>query len=77
MSDQPLGMSPRFWRAVNHLRTALALGCSTLALVGCGGGSGHTTPPSPPPSALAAPANFTVNNLDTFDTFAPHIFGIF
>ena len=77
MLDQPLGVPPRFWRAVNHLRTALALGCTTLALVGCGGGSGDTTPPSPPPSALAAPANFTVNNLDPFDTFAPHIFGIF
>ncbi|MGP1629135.1 MAG: hypothetical protein ACTS5V_04290, partial [Giesbergeria sp.] len=47
---------------MSPLRTALALGCSTLALVGCGGGSTDT----PPPPTLAAPTNFTVNNFGTF-----------
>ena len=38
------------------VRTALALGCTALALAGCGGGSSDTTPP---PSTLEAPTNFT------------------
>ncbi len=42
---------------MSPLRTALALGCSALALVGCGGGSDDTAPPPAP--SLAAPANFT------------------
>jgi len=42
----------------------LALGCATLTLIGCGGGSGD----KPPPSPLAAPSNFTVG-LDTLQYF--------
>jgi hypothetical protein len=48
---------PKFSRAMLPLRTTLALGCSVLALAGCGGGSSDTTPP--PPSTLEAPTNFT------------------
>ena len=48
---------------MNLLRTALALGCSTLALMGCGGGSDGT----PPSSTLAAPTNFLVDGLGTFE----------
>ena len=42
--------------AMRAVRTALALGCTALALAGCGGGSSDTTPP---PSTLEAPTNFT------------------
>ncbi len=52
----PTRMIPKFSRAMPPLRTTLALGCSALALAGCGGGSDDTTPP---PSTLAAPTNFT------------------
>lgn len=48
---------------MNLLRTALALGCSTLALMGCGGGSDGT----PPSSTLAAPTSFLVDGLGTFE----------
>jgi len=64
MSDQTLGVPPRFWRAVPPLRTALALGCAALTLIGCGGGSGD----KPTPSPLAAPVNFMVlGNVDSFE----------
>ena len=64
MSDQTLGVPPRFWRAVPPLRTALALGCAALTLIGCGGGSGDTPPPPP----LAAPVNFKVlGNVDSLE----------
>lgn len=42
---------------MNPLRTALALGCSALALIGCGGGSDDAA--QPPTPSLTAPANFT------------------
>lgn len=68
MFNHSPGICPRLLRGATPLRTALTLGCSALALalVGCGGGSNDTTPQPPPASALAAPANFTVNNLSTF-----------
>lgn len=56
-------------RSVTYpLRTALALGCSTLALVACGGGgsSDNPTPQPPPVSTLAAPENFAVKNITEF-----------
>lgn len=46
--------------ATRPLRAVLALGCTLLALAGCGGGSSSDTPPPPPPAPLAAPANFEV-----------------
>lgn len=67
MLNKPARQFSRLLHTMNPLRTALTLGCSALAfaLVSCGGGSGDTTPP-PAPSTLAAPANFTVDNLSTF-----------
>ena len=51
---------PQLPHAIHPLRTALALGCSALALIGCGGGSDDAPPPPPPPApTLAAPTNFT------------------
>ena len=47
------------------LRNALVLGCSALALVGCGGGGSESTP-TPPPPTLAAPANFALQGLADF-----------
>lgn len=43
------------------MRTALALGCATLILAACGGGSDSAETPSlPTPNGLAAPENFAV-----------------
>lgn len=50
---------PQLPHAIHPLRTALALGCSALALIGCGGGSDDAPPPPPPAPTLAAPTNFT------------------
>lgn len=50
--------------AKRAVRTALALGCTTLALVGCGGGS--DTSPAETPNPLAAPENFTIDSLASF-----------
>lgn len=63
MPSEPSCVFSKLPHPMNPLRTALALGCSTLALMGCGGGSDGT---SPPPT-LAAPTNFTVDNLGTFE----------
>lgn len=46
------------------LRAALALGCSVWALASCGG-SGSDSAPTPAPT-LAAPANFTLQDLADF-----------
>lgn len=51
---------PGLSRAMGPLRTAWVLGCTTMALVGCGGGSDDTTPPPPPTAPAAAPANFAI-----------------
>lgn len=48
---------PQLPHAIKPLRTALALGCSALALISCGGGSDDAPPPPAP--TLAAPTNFT------------------
>ena len=57
MLNPPAQLCPQLPHAIHPLRTALALGCSALALIGCGGGS-DDAPPPPTPS-LAAPTNFT------------------
>ncbi len=58
MLNPPAQLFPQLPHAIHPLRTALALGCSALALIGCGGGSDDAPPPSPAPT-LAAPTNFT------------------
>lgn len=63
MFNQHRGIVPEFLRAMPPLRTLWVLGCSALALAGCGGGSGDTTPP---PTPLAAPSNFAATTLGTF-----------
>jgi len=50
--------------AKRAVRTALALGCTTLVLVGCGGGSDTSSAETPTP--LAAPENFTIDSLASF-----------
>lgn len=57
MLNIPSRRFPRLTRAMNPLRSALALGCSALALIGCGGGSDDAA--QPPAPSLTAPANFT------------------
>ena len=59
MLNPPAQLCPQLPHAIKPLRTALALGCSALALIGCGGGSDDAPPPPPPAPTLAAPANFT------------------
>ena len=58
MFNPPSRQLPQLARAIRPLRTALALGSSALALIGCGGGSDDAPPPPPAPT-LAAPTNFT------------------
>lgn len=56
------GIFPGLFFAMKpSVRNALVLGCSAVALAGCGGGSD-----SPPAPTLAAPANFTLQNLADF-----------
>ena len=59
MLNPPAQLFPQLPHAIHPLRTALALGCSALALIGCGGGSDDAPPPPPPAPTLAAPTNFT------------------
>lgn len=59
MLNPPAQLFPQLPHAIKPLRTALALGCSALALIGCGGGSDDAPPPPPPAPTLAAPTNFT------------------
>ena len=57
MLNPPAQLCPQLPHAIKPLRTALALGCSALALISCGGGSDDAPPPPAP--TLAAPTNFT------------------
>ena len=59
MLNPPAQLFPQLPHAIKPLRTALALGCSALALISCGGGSDDAPPPPPPAPTLAAPTNFT------------------